>query len=122
MAPPAESAGPVGGAPPSAPTASAGVFPGGRGESRPPGRRLELDNDSDRVVAEQLGALIAYRLGLVDIAIFTENKEPTVVAARRQLCRVLRELGWSLPRIGRTIDRHHTSVMSLLRSDAGAHA
>lgn len=138
MAPPAESAGPVGSAP-STSSISAAETPGGRGHTprrfiitQPVidhagirlagdcalGHQFEQETHSDRVVAEQLGATIARRHRLVEIAIFTENREPRVVAARKELCEVLRAMRWSFPRIGRAIDRHHTSVISLLRSDA----
>jgi hypothetical protein len=76
--------------------------------------RLDADAQGDMQIAETIGAGIARRAGLVDIAIFTENRQPRVIAARTDLCIVLRRGGWSYPRIGRAIGRHHTSVMSLL--------
>lgn len=89
-----------------------------RAADRDIGRALELDQVDDRRIAEALGARICQRRGLVDIAVFTENRQPRVVVARRELCEVLRHLGWTLPRIGRAVGRHHTSVLHLLQTAA----
>jgi hypothetical protein len=76
---------------------------------------LALSEGADRQVAEFLARSIAQRRGLVAAAIMTENRNPEVVAARAALCRVLRKMGWSLPRVGRSIGRDHSSVLHLLR-------
>lgn len=79
---------------------------------------------TDRFVAEREAELVAPRFGVVPLSVFAENREPNVVAARRAVCKELRALGWSYPRIGRAIGRHHTSVLELVRRgvEEGAHA
>ena len=42
------------------------------------------------------------------------DRSPAVVAVRDDAIWRLRRLGWSLPRIGRFIFRHHTTVMEAL--------
>lgn len=38
-----------------------------------------------------------------------------LVAARREFAFCARKMGMSLPRIGRALNRHHTTVLNLLR-------
>lgn len=74
---------------------------------------------ADRRFAEDLAELIAPRHGRVALSVFAENRDPATVAARRDVARMLRSIGWSLPRIGRALgDRHHTTVMHLLKERA----
>lgn len=64
------------------------------------------------VVAE-----VAARHGVTADEILGRSRERHIVAARTDVCRVLRAQKWSLPSIGKALGRHHTSVMSLLRED-----
>lgn len=41
-----------------------------------------------------------------------------LVAARMQVAKELRSFGLSLPEIGHAMNRHHTSIMNLLRTEA----
>ena len=47
--------------------------------------------------------------------VLSASRDKRVVYHRRALAHALRGLGWSLPRIGRALGRHHTSVLSLLK-------
>jgi Bacterial dnaA protein helix-turn-helix/HNH endonuclease len=46
--------------------------------------------------------------------IIVKDNRAHSVAARRQFCSTARMMGYSLPEIGRTIRRHHTSVLHLV--------
>ena len=77
---------------------------------------LHFAERADREVAAQLCEVIAERHELlVPTTVLSDNRHPDVVAARRELCGVLRAMGWSLTRIGRAVGREHTSVMNLLK-------
>lgn len=43
-----------------------------------------------------------------------DDRRPHIVQIRRKVATFLREAGWSLPRIGRFLERDHSTVMSLL--------
>jgi hypothetical protein len=48
-----------------------------------------------------------------------KSREVRIVRARRHVCWVLRQAGWSFPRIGQFIERDHTTVMHAIRSYDG---
>lgn len=41
----------------------------------------------------------------------------SIVQVRRRIVRAMRKQGYSLPQIGRVIDRHHTTVLHLLTQE-----
>jgi len=47
----------------------------------------------------------------------TDNQQ-YLVRARRELATRLRGIGYSLPRIGKVIGKHHTTVLHLLKTEA----
>jgi Bacterial dnaA protein helix-turn-helix len=57
--------------------------------------------------------LIALRHGLTRWDILNHSRKRKVVDARRDVVLHFRAKGRSFPEIGRLIDRHHTTVMSL---------
>lgn len=73
---------------------------------------------SDFTIASNLAERIAPTHGVVPAAVFADNKQPRCCSARAEVAFELRKQGWSLPRIGRALNRHHTSILSLLRSHA----
>ncbi len=46
----------------------------------------------------------------------SDSRIAELVFARAAICLVLRQTGYSLPKIGKIINRKHTSVMHLLKS------
>jgi chromosomal replication initiation ATPase DnaA len=74
-----------------------------------------VEHTADRMFAEQLAGAVAPAHGRVPLAVFADNRDAGSVAARREVARMLRALGWSLPRIGRAMGRHHTAVLHMLR-------
>ena len=65
---------------------------------------------SDRYLTHQ----IARQLGLDPLVVLSPNRMPNAVQARAEVAQVLRELGWSYPRIGKAIGRSHATVMYLI--------
>ena len=65
---------------------------------------------SDRYLTHQ----IARQLGFDPLVVLSPSRMPNAVQARAEVAQVLRELGWSYPRIGRAIGRRHDVVMFLL--------
>lgn len=65
-----------------------------------------------RVMLEAIGA----EQGLKPEEVVDGPQTKIFVDMRRQFCRRAREKGYSLPQIGRALNRHHTSVLHLLRS------
>ena len=65
---------------------------------------------SDRYLTHQ----IARKLGHDPEVVLTPSRVPNAVQARAEVAQVLRELGWSYPRVGRAIGRDHAAVMYLL--------
>ena len=65
---------------------------------------------SDRYLTHQ----IARQLGHDPLVVLTPSRVPNAVQARAEVAQVLRELGWSYPRIGKAIGRGHSDVMFLL--------
>jgi hypothetical protein len=64
----------------------------------------------DRYLTHQ----IARQLGHDPKWALSPSREAKYVQARAEVAQVLRELGWSYPRIGRAIGRGHSDVMFLL--------
>ena len=69
-----------------------------------------LDSASDRYLTHQ----IARQLGHDPKWCLGPSREAKYVQARAEVAQVLRELGWSYPRVGRAIGRDHAAVMYLL--------
>jgi chromosomal replication initiation ATPase DnaA len=65
---------------------------------------------SDRYLTHQ----VARQLGHDPLVVLSPNREAKYVQARAEVAQVLRELGWSYPRIGKAIGRGHSDVMFLL--------
>jgi len=63
-------------------------------------------------------AQAATRQGVPVTAILGRGRQPQVVAARREVCHLLRARGWSQTRIGRALGRDHTTVLRFLRQPA----
>src|ERR1700692_4171978 len=58
---------------------------------------------------------IADKHGIATIALVGPSHKPRIVAARRELYRVLRGDGWSYPAIAALVGRDHTSVLRALK-------
>lgn len=43
------------------------------------------------------------------------SRSRKVILARREVCLCLRDHGWSYPMIGKFFDRHHTTIMYLIK-------
>lgn len=65
---------------------------------------------SDRYLTHQ----VARQLGHDPLVVLSPSREAKYVQARTEVAQVLRELGWSYPRIGKAIGRRHDVVMFLL--------
>ena len=65
---------------------------------------------SDRYLTHQ----VARQLGHDPKWCLSPSREAKYVQARAEVAQVLRELGWSYPRIGKAIGRGHSDVMFLL--------
>lgn len=50
--------------------------------------------------------------------ILSKSSSPPVVKARRSISVRARELGYSLPQIGAALNKHHTTILHLLRTHA----
>ena len=61
--------------------------------------------------AQAMQRMIAKHYGITVRELRIDSREPKYTAARRQLYKVLRRAGWSYPRIGTFIGRHHTTIM-----------
>jgi|GEM_PF-2163719 len=55
------------------------------------------------------------RYRCTEAELLSKSKREEFVAARRLVAIRLRACQWSLPRIGRVLHRHHTTVLALLR-------
>ena len=49
------------------------------------------------------------------MAVLSRRRDSEAVRCRTKVVVELRKLGYSLPEIGRAMDRHHTSILNLLR-------
>ena len=65
---------------------------------------------SDRYLTHQVARQLGHDPGVV----LSPSRIPNAVQARTEVAQVLHELGWSYPRVGRAIGRHHANVMYLL--------
>lgn len=72
-------------------------------------------NPVEHVVASAIETWVSEQ-GLTMAQIKRADHHAEMVEARRRVAVYLRHHGWSLPAIGRFIDRDHTTVMSLLAS------
>lgn len=73
------------------------------------------DRSGDSSYASELAREIAAEHGVVEHTLFASNRDHKVVTARAELAKRLRMTGWSYPRIGAVLGRHHTSVMHLVK-------
>ncbi len=73
----------------------------------------DLELTDRRVIADAIEAWVAAQ-GLTMAALKSANRTPRMVEARRRVAAYLRAHRWSLPEIGRFIDRDHTTVLNLL--------
>ena len=71
---------------------------------------LSREAHSDRYLTHQ----VARQLGHDPTWALGPSREAKYVQARTEVAQVLRELGWSYPRVGRAIGRDHAAVMYLL--------
>jgi len=60
-------------------------------------------------------AASARAFGMSQLAVVGEGRHREAVRARRVVCVLAREAGWSLPHIGRVLRRDHTTVLHHLR-------
>ena len=67
------------------------------------------------MIVDQISAAVSKMTGVPVAGIFGRKSGATVSMARFRVIRELRRLGWSTPRIGRAMDRHHTSILSALK-------
>lgn len=58
---------------------------------------------------------VAASHGLTPAQLAGRSRKARLVAARREVCRLAWEQGWTLAVIGRAIGRSHTSVIKSLR-------
>ena len=65
---------------------------------------------SDRYLPHQVARQLGHDPGVV----LSHSRAANAVQARTEVAQVLRELGWSYPRVGRAIGRDHAAVMYLL--------
>lgn len=75
------------------------------------------------VSAGDAGAIITQWVesqGLTMAQLKSANRDPQMVECRRRVSKYLRHHGWSMPAIGRFIDRDHTTVLHLLRGSPAA--
>lgn len=71
-------------------------------------------------VAREVVAQVAAETGVAVELITGENRRPKTARARHIVCQRLRERGYSLTKIGRLMQRHHTTVLHSLRVDCGS--
>jgi chromosomal replication initiation ATPase DnaA len=76
------------------------------------------DAGADLEIASRLAFDVSRALGVVPEVVFAENRDRRSTMARAEVARRLRDLGWSYPRIGAVLGRHHTSVMYLVKETA----
>jgi hypothetical protein len=72
-----------------------------------------------RIVSAAIEAWVEEQ-GLTMAQLRSADRSADMVEARRRVARYLRHHGWSLPSIGRFIDRDHTTVMHLLAGKPAA--
>lgn len=53
--------------------------------------------------------------GVFEDAVYGKCRRPKFVNARDEYIAALRDMGWSLTRIGRELNRHHTTIIAALR-------
>ena len=67
------------------------------------------------MIVDQIAAAVSKMTGVPVAGIFGRKTGAHVSKARFRVIRELRRLGWSTPRIGSAMDRHHTSILSALK-------
>lgn len=70
-----------------------------------------------KVSANKLLAEICLARGVTKEMVLGEYHDWNLVSARRDLAKQLRAAGWSTPRIGDFLGRHHTTVLNLLKTE-----
>lgn len=68
-----------------------------------------------RVDADAIAREVAARHRLTVNEMLGPSRDHEFVVARAQLYRALRQRGWSFPKIGRFVNRDHTTVLAALR-------
>lgn len=76
---------------------------------------------AERVVSKQVDvsnviSAISSKMRVATEDILGKGNQALYVEARRRVAVELREKGYSLPQIGAAINRHHTTVINLLRT------
>lgn len=72
----------------------------------------EIDHKNQRSLVKSLVDLLGYTMD----EIRSNDKHQSVVFARHFLARYLHDNGWTLSMIGRSINRHHTTIINSLRT------
>ena len=70
-------------------------------------------------VAREVIAQVSVETGVAVDLIIGENRRPKTARARHIVCQRLRERGYSLSKIGKLMQRHHTTILHSLRVDVG---
>ena len=75
---------------------------------------IELLINNEARTFQRVTTAVSDKYGIQLMEITGASKRYECVQARRITCKVLYQLGWSYSRIGRNMDRDHTSVRSLI--------
>ena len=78
------------------------------------GYPIELQINNEARTFQRVTTAVSDKYGIQLMEITGASKRHECVQARRIVCKVLFQLGWSYSRIGRNMDRDHTSVRSLI--------
>ena len=68
----------------------------------------------ERQTGRQLVASVCRDFGITLDEFYGRNRQQLFVSARAVVAQILRERGWSTPKIGQLIERDHSSVLNLL--------
>ena len=72
----------------------------------------EIDNQNQRSLVRTIVDILGYTMD----EIRSDDRHNAVVFARHFLSRYLHDNGWTLSSIGRSINRHHTTIINSLRT------
>lgn len=72
----------------------------------------EIDNQNQRSLVRTIVDILGYTMD----EICSDDRHNAVVFARHFLSRYLHDNGWTLSSIGRSINRHHTTIINSLRT------
>jgi len=79
-------------------------------------KELSFGIDGNGGFLEKELTAICEREGVSTTAIRTPNNSARLVHIRRMFSKRARELGYSYPQIGRFLERHHTTILHLVKS------